>query len=96
MRLIDADALLDAVQGAIDIMTEHGVNMMAASVPMAIIKGTPTVDAAPVVRCRNCKHYNTNGCADGFGWCEHSGNGHGSTDNWFCADSERRGDDAAD
>lgn len=41
-----------------------------------------------LVRCKNCKHYNTSSCADGFGWCERSGHDHGCTDDWFCADGE--------
>lgn len=23
-----------------------------------------------VVRCKDCEHYDTYGCADGFGWCD--------------------------
>ena len=60
------------------------------------LRNLPAVDAVLVVRCRDCKHYNINGCMDGFGWCEHSGNDHSSADNWFCADGERRNDDATD
>lgn len=47
-RLIDADALADAVQGAINIMESHGISMIAASVPLAIIKGAPTIPAIPI------------------------------------------------
>jgi hypothetical protein len=48
MRLGDLDALEEAVQGAINIMESHGISMIAASVPLAIIKGAPTIDAIPV------------------------------------------------
>lgn len=48
MRLIDKDALEDAVQGAINVMESHGISMIAASVPLAIIKGAPTIDAIPM------------------------------------------------
>lgn len=41
-----------------------------------------------VVRCKDCKHYNIIGCSEGFGWCEKYRNGH--TDDWFCADGERK------
>lgn len=38
----------------------------------------------PVVRCKNCKHYNTACCADGCGWCDlHD---FGTHDEWYCAD----------
>lgn len=48
MRLIDKDTLEDAVQGAINIMESQGISMISASVPLAIIKGAPTIDAIPV------------------------------------------------
>lgn len=48
MRLTDKDALEDAVQGAINIMESNGINMIPASVPLAIIKGAPIIDAIPV------------------------------------------------
>lgn len=52
----------------------------------------PTVDAVPVVRCRDCKHgkpYRTyyNGC-NGIGYrCERY-DGYFDSD-WFCADGEK-------
>ena len=42
-----------------------------------------------VVRCKYCRYYNMNYCGDGFGWCERKGIGHGTSDDWFCADGER-------
>jgi len=48
MRLVDKDVLEDAVQGAINIMESQGISMITASVPLAIIKGAPTIDAIPV------------------------------------------------
>lgn len=48
MNLTDKDALEDAVQGAINIMEAQGISMIAASVPLAIIKGASTIDAIPV------------------------------------------------
>ena len=41
-------------------------------------------DREPIVRCKNCKHYDkqTGICA--------KGNTHGCADTWFCADAERR------
>ena len=37
---------------------------------------------AELVRCKDCKHYNTDGCDDSFGWCEMLDAG--MSDNWFC------------
>lgn len=48
MKLTDKDLLEDAVQGAINIMEANGINMISASVPLAIIKDAPTIEAIPV------------------------------------------------
>lgn len=48
MKLTDKDLLEDAVQGAINIMEANGINMISASVSLAIIKGAPTIEAIPV------------------------------------------------
>ena len=51
MRLIDADALIEfIVEEAQDLRT-----LSTKTVGQAISK-TPTVDAVPVVRCKDCKH----------------------------------------
>ena len=57
MRLIDKDLLEEAVQGAVNILWDNGVDMTSASVPLAIIKGAPTVDAVSVVRCKDCRYW---------------------------------------
>ena len=59
MRLADKDVLEDAVQGAINIMESQGISMIAASVPLAIIKGAPTIDAIPVEWLREFDLYYT-------------------------------------
>lgn len=43
----------------------------------------PTADVVEVVRCKDCKEYNTHSCAEGFGWCEMWDLG--KTDNQFAA-----------
>lgn len=48
----------------------------------------PAADVVEVVRCKDCKQYNSNGCADGFGWCEELNRG--MTDEKFCSYGERR------
>ena len=39
-----------------------------------------------IVRCKSCRHYNTECCADGFGWCHRRD--FGTNDEWYCADGE--------
>jgi hypothetical protein len=48
MVLIDGEKLLDAVQGAINVMEAHGMNTVSATSLKAIIKCAPTVDAIPM------------------------------------------------
>ena len=54
-RFIDADR-------ALEIVYEHGTAHRNAyyltNYAMAILQEAPTVDAVPVVRCRECKHLN--------------------------------------
>lgn len=50
MRLIDADALLNRMQEdpLFDLVERYGVS--------GVIEAEPTVDAVPVIRCKDCKH----------------------------------------
>ena len=47
------------------------------------IENFPAADVAPVVRCKDCKHYL------GLAECEFEGHFSGGTD-YFCADGERK------
>lgn len=59
MRLIDADYLIYAIEhelwdwGTVDGITATTVLKQTIS----DIKQTPTVDAVPVIRCKDCKHW---------------------------------------
>lgn len=75
MRLIDADALKQA-----DFQDFSNTDVLCA------IDEAPTINAVPVVRCVDCKHYNTTGCSVGFGWCERMDIG--TNDEFFCACAE--------
>lgn len=72
MRLIDADALMDKVN-----------NTFAPFV--TLLSDAPTVDAEPVVHCKDCKH--TRHCGPGKAMCQ---NGKIHELDWYCADGERR------
>ena len=41
------------------------------------------IEQTEIVRCRNCKHYNTEYCIDGFSWCYR--HDFRTNDDWFCA-----------
>lgn len=60
MKLTDKDLLEDAVQGAINIMEANDIDMISASVPLAIIKGAPTVEAIPVAWLKDMQQESLN------------------------------------
>ena len=79
-RLIDADAVLRhkrKMSGA-----DFGGEFWDEAVLASDIKNAPTIDAVPVVRCKDCKYFKTR-------LCENEDN----HDDWFCADGERKGGD---
>lgn len=59
MRLIDADALKQA-------MNYNG----GCGICFRYIDDAETIDAVPIVRCKDCESYNNNFSQKGFGWCE--------------------------
>ena len=74
MRLIDADKLLTNV---IAISNSEGQVTWSAVSTMDIL-AAPTVDAVPVVRCKDCKHRYSDS------WCEYVDD----DDNFYCARGE--------
>lgn len=52
----------------------------------------PTVDAVPVVRCKDCKWFRDSNGIDGFCYCDRIYRRCGT--HWFCADGERKTDNA--
>lgn len=49
----------------------------------------PTVDAVPVVRCEDCKHYKDGFCYNPNTYDDEKTCGN-TTKDWFCADGERK------
>ena len=70
MRLIDANALIE----------EANAEGAYGYVDAFQIANAPTVDAVPVVRCRDCKHRYSDS------WCEYVDD----DDNFYCARGERK------
>ena len=79
-RYIDADALKDRLRWG----------WVNDKFVLRKIDEAPAIDAVLVVRCKDCKYYNTAWCNDGCGWCERDGDGYGSFDDWFCAGGRRK------
>ena len=60
MRTIDADALMKTVFNDVVLVDGEvkGVGLILAET----VDNAPTIDAVPVVRCRECKHRYTENC----------------------------------
>ena len=82
MRLIDADNLVPDI---CDAEIEYGTRPVHFSANA--IDNAPTVDAVPVVRCKDCKHHEDEEI--GMVYCPNALGGWVG-ENWFCADGERK------
>lgn len=76
MRLIDADELTNEVIHDMAIAALHS-NVKYFSIVNDIvvafsetINNAPTIDAEPVVRCKDCKHYIPSERIPHEGWCD--------------------------
>ncbi len=65
MRLIDADALIDAIEHS------RGKNSIYAQFVRAWVKESPTVDAVSVVRCKDCRWWDDCDELNENGYCHH-------------------------
>ena len=87
MRLIDGDALMD----------EANSDEAYGYVDAKQISESPTIDAVPVVRCRDCQHWKPTGSKAGnsfsdmeyIGGCEFTN--YCRRENNFCSYGERKG-----
>ena len=85
MRTIDADALMKTVFNDVVLVDGEvkGVGLILAET----VDKAPTIDAVPVVRCRECKHHEDEEI--GMVYCPNMIGGW-VVENWFCADGERK------
>ena len=74
-RLIDADAAKLTANDYVMFRCQLGGLVDVVE----FLNDMPTVDAVPVVRCKDCKYFKTR-------LCENEDN----YDDWFCADGERK------
>lgn len=101
MRLIDADALIEKCGTW---YTEEGPEEGFIGQLKSLIDMQPTVDAVPVVRCKDCRRWDKIDKTP-YGYCHACKHGHRTEHwdisiyrtykgDWYCADGERREDDA--
>ena len=109
MRLIDADALKemlikerDAIPltkterygFGVDFPNQHGMSMRGGiNKAFRCMEQTPTIDAVPVVRCKDCKHGELDEAErDDYYLCHYHGCDWNDGDH-FCSYGERRSDE---
>ena len=96
MRLIDADRLSEAIYDNVPAPYEDAV--FAKEDCLTEVYAAPTVDAVPVVRCRDCIHRYTENCPMFFhasywheGYEEYVDDDTDHTeDDYFCAEGKRK------
>lgn len=77
-RYIDADALL--------VSAYHLPYSYNGAAWLQVINDAQTADVVPVVRCKECEHYNTTGFPalnPGTGWCDKMDRG--THDDFYCS-----------
>ena len=92
MRLIDGDTLWEKLDDE-----PWYDNADRDEIALPIVAAAPTVDAVPVVRCKDCKHCRElnrkdlveEAYADGVLWCMNQSDGVWPDD--YCSYGERRG-----
>lgn len=96
MMLIDADYLQKALSVFCDY--EHGNKHFLFGIETAreIIADAPTIDAVPVVRCKDCKYRDPEDKKCDHGGLVHQNVPFAVADDHFCADGERREDNGTD
>ena len=96
MRLIDGDLLMKTVFNDVVLVDGEvkGVGLILAET----VDNAPTIDAVPVVRCRECKHRYTENCPmyfhdfywlEGYGEYVDDDTDH-TEDDYFCPKGERK------
>lgn len=86
MRLIDADAL--KVDWYDDYETEDGDEYSYTYVSKYQIDNAPTIDAVPVVRCKDCAGFKRDEGEGIEGWCIAMGTG--AVKDGYCSLGERK------
>ena len=84
VRPIDANRLIKSIED--NRFTAENVKSLFC----ITVKAQPTVDAVPVVRCKDCKYCYAEGFVNVRNVCEKHYDFGNVDDDWFCADGERR------
>ena len=96
-RLIDANELIELLAGMQAVCHTHA-ELVGISKVWQQVKNMPTVDAVPVIRCRDCKHNVANKKIDSLDITDYSGEDivcdyfmtDGLNPNDYCSYAERK------
>ena len=88
MRLIDGDGLWERLNYE---PWEHNADRDEIALP--IVNAAPTVDAVPVVRCKDCKYGDYDSKPDGAMVCLRTKDGFWRKETDFCSYGERKDND---
>ena len=89
MKLINADALYDIVINSIKPMAKNEAIILQDFI--ALLEDAPTIDAVPVIRCKDCNYYYV---YDKHNFCDLDIEMMRDLDpNYYCASAERKEDD---
>lgn len=83
--LISRHRLMSVIKPMVGIFAADDEFYISYNAVLNAIEYAPTIDAVPVVRCKDCKHWERDVIFND-GWCR--GKRHGNPE-WFCADGER-------
>lgn len=97
MRLIDADALYAALMEESAVIargTGRNCLALACKSVAAMVQDAPTVDAIPVIRCKDCKHFTPGRYVGDWGMCAVTRSAEPEYSS--CFDGERKENDETD
>lgn len=89
MRLIDADALHTLL------IKTKSIGELSAKKAIRYVEEAPTINAVPVIRCKDCKHYKkeircVGGHYNGCGWWLDEGCESPVDEDAYCSYAERK------
>ena len=90
MRLIDADELMNELSRQYLFgVPKHNARILDAR---CVIADMPTIDAVPIVRCKDCKYHTDDNEEPDAVYCENTTGGVGGlvSNNFFCAGGKRK------
>ena len=90
MRPIDADALTKDLTYDFTGHPLHGNMKTSMGNIRAMILAQPTIEAVPVVRCRDCRNRYTTKCAMNYECSECGWQWDWTTDDGFCSSGQRK------